>query len=317
MFVENIELRKRFCKDNNLPIKLYQSPYFEERLSLIERYIDIKQQKEDFLNLCDTVKNSQQSLLDVYSNVKDAAINYLNESPEMIYFSREEDMGKYSIKNKNLPKNSIYNDNNVGKNFLSIDMKKANFTVLKHYNKNIVKNQDTYEDFIKQFTDIDYFTRSKYIRQVIFGNVNPKRQLTYSQFLMDKVLSEMLTVLPKEKVISFLSDEIIFDISDIVFTEKFKDIVKSIENIINKFEKDGISLRLEMFQLLKINGTSGYMKKMFYSEDKRSFVLKGVNSVEMPFVLRKIFNESPIESDFVFFYEGKLAKLMNPLVIEI
>lgn len=82
-------------------------------------------------------------------------------------------------------------------------MKKANFTALRHYNKDIVGGKDTYEDFLGMFTDENYFKESKYIRQVIFGNVNPKRQITYEKFLMDKVLVKLLTVFEKSSVAFF------------------------------------------------------------------------------------------------------------------
>lgn len=59
--------------------------------------------------------------------------------------------------------------------FFSLDLKKVNYHVLKFYYPNLVLNTHTYEDFIGQFTEFDYIRKSKYIRQVIFGNLNPKK----------------------------------------------------------------------------------------------------------------------------------------------
>ena len=35
----NPKLRERFCKDRNLPIKIFIGPYFSERLELVDRMI--------------------------------------------------------------------------------------------------------------------------------------------------------------------------------------------------------------------------------------------------------------------------------------
>ena len=69
----------------------------------------------------------------------------------------------------------IYKPMFDGACFFSLDLKKANYHVLKFYHPNLVLNTHTYEDFIGQFTEFDYIRKSKYIRQVIFGNLNPKK----------------------------------------------------------------------------------------------------------------------------------------------
>lgn len=35
--LNSIVLKKRFCKDCNLPISVFDNPYFEERIKLLDR----------------------------------------------------------------------------------------------------------------------------------------------------------------------------------------------------------------------------------------------------------------------------------------
>lgn len=313
MFTTNIELRKRFCKDNNIPIKLFVSPYFEDRFELYNRYYNFEDSLKSFTETYKTV-GDEQKYFELYNKVKDDIINFLNSSPEMLFFSQKEDMNKFKITHNNLSKNSIYKPTNSGHKFISLDMKSANFTSLRHYNPNIVKNKDTYEDFVKEFTDTEYFAKSKYIRQVVFGNVNPSRQITYEKYLMDLVLTELEKFIPIESVVSFMNDEIVFNIDN--YNENdLNTLIKNIKNLISNFEKDNINLRFEIFELSEILNTSGYVKKMLPESDKQGYVFKGLDSIEMPFVLRKYFNEDIKDTDMVFLYEGKLAKLLEPIDI--
>ena len=314
MFVKNLELRKRFCKDNNIPIKIFEEPYFSDRLALYHRYYNTQPAQIQFEEVYNGLENEQQ-YFEMYNKLKDDMINYLNSSPEMLYFSKEEDFSKYEITHKNLSKNSIYKPTNSGHRFVSLDMKSANFTALRHYNPNIVKNKTSYEDFVKEFTDIDYFAQSKYIRQVIFGNINPSRQITYEKFLMDSVIFELEKIISVEDIVSFMSDEIVFCV-DKYSDEELNNLVNIIKEIINDFLNKGITLKLEIFELFNVPSTEGYIKKMLPVNGNTEWVFKGFNSIELPFVLRKYYNEAVKDTDLVFLYEGRLARLLEPIEIK-
>lgn len=315
MFVKNLELRKRFCKDNNISIKLFEDPYFSDRLSLYHRYYQTEIMQKKFEEVYFSLK-SEQEYFEIYNKLKDDVINYLNSCPEMLYFSREEDFSKFEVKHKNLPKNSIYKPTNSGHKFISLDMKSANFTALRHYNASIVKNKSSYEEFIKEFTDADYFTKSKYIRQVIFGNINPARQITYEKYLMDSVITELEKIISIEDIVSFMSDEIVFCI-DKYNEDELKKIVSSVKKIIEDFEKEYITLKLEIFELFNVPNTEGYIKKMLPINENAKWIFKGFNSIELPFVLRKYYNEEIEDTDLVFSYEGRLARLLEPIDIKL
>lgn len=70
-------LKKRFCKDQNLPIKVYSEPIFTERLKLFDAY-------EKYLEFCSMFRirfnSDEQAYLAYYNDLKDRIINYIKES---------------------------------------------------------------------------------------------------------------------------------------------------------------------------------------------------------------------------------------------
>lgn len=306
-----IELKERFVKDMGLPIKIFDEPYFENLLKLFDsengayrKYCEFKVLVESF--------DSVGDFFNACYDFREKVIGYLNENPDMIYFSQNEDMSKFSVVNKGYPANEIYKETFDRGFFVSIDMIKGNFTALHHYNPNIVGNKDTYEEFAGMFTDIPYLIESKYLRQVVFGNVNPKRQVTYEKYLMDKVLTRLLeSGISKENVVFFSTDEIVLRVSDedVVDGVVKKEFCQVIESVVNEMVHQNINVRFEVFQLRKIPGSTGYIKKFQYN--KEGHVFKKVNYLEYPFVLRAYQNENYKDIDRVFMYEGKRAMLLD------
>lgn len=312
-------LKQRFCKDTNLGIKVFEEPYFSSSVTLFDKQYGSVEKYRQFVELVDFY-GSEQLYLEGYNKLKDDVIAYLNENPIMQYFSQQEDMNKFGCANQGYPTKDIFKETFDGKVFLSIDMKKGNFTALHHYNPEIVGDKNTYEEFLGMFTDKEYFKSSKYIRQVVFGNVNPKRQVTYEKYLMDKVLTETLISkgFTSDSVVFFSTDELVFEVEDRFKTEEgsvtdeFKNLVDS---LIFWALGENINVRGEIFELRKVPGTSGYVKK-FLTGDK-PYEFKCMDFLTLPFVLRAYNYEEPQEEDFVFLYEGRKVKLLEKIEVEV
>ena len=67
----------------------------------------------------------------------------------------------------------------------------------------------------------------------------------------------------------------------------------------------------------KIQGTSGYCKKIYEENGEYSIDFKCLNSYMMPFVLRYFEREEVTESDKIFYHEGLLAKCIDVPKIEL
>ena len=300
------KLKERFCKDCNIPLRLYKEPYFMDRLQLYDSYYNALDKWNIFVRELDKYK-CEQDYLEEYNRVKNTAINDIKISDGYKRFN-EEDMNKYTVKYKDLPGKDIFKTSNNGKLFISIDMKKANFSALKFYNRSIFDNADTWEKFIERYTEDKHIVNSKYIRQVILGNCNPKRQVTYEKYLMGLVLEVLIDELgySASDIAFFSNDEIVIDMG------KYEDCIRKRELI--EWQIKGyfnIPFRIELFYLRKITGTNGYYKEIVKNIIEREYEFKCLNNYTLPFVLRKFNEEEITENDKVFYHEGLLSKFIE------
>lgn len=308
----SIKAKERFCKDCNIPIKIFQEPYFTDRLKLYDRFYGTLKKWDVFLNELKKY-HCEQDYFEEYNRVKDVAILDIKNSEAYQRFN-EEDMNKYSVTNKNLPNKDIFKPSNDGKCFISIDMRKANFSSLHHYDSAIFGDADLWEEFIGRYTDNRHIINSKYIRQVILGNCNPKRHITYEKYIMDGILTYLTEVYVSiERVVFFSNDEIVIDISDMDKSEQA--LIKF--QIENGMKDMAVPLKTELFTLHKIIGTDGFYKEILDDKGNTDIEFKCLDNYALPFVLRKFLGEDVTESDKVFYHEGLLAKYIETPEIEV
>ena len=305
------KMRERFCKDCNIPIKLFIEPYFTDRLNLFDKYYGSVDKWNLFLKELEKY-NNQQDYFEEYNKVKDSAILNIKNS-EAYQKLNSDDMNKYRVKHENLSGKDIYKSTNEGTLFISIDMKKANFSSLKYYEysigESIFGGASTWEDFIKSFTDNKHIIDSKYIRQVILGNCNPRRHITYEKYLMDQVLSCLYDFVDEKRVASFSNDEIVYDMTSASDLNTLKLVKGLIDERLR--EKFNIPFSVELFTLHKIYGTEGYYKKIFKENGETNIEFKCLDNYMLPFVIRKFLGEEITDSDRVFYHEGLLAQFIS------
>lgn len=299
----SVKAKERFCKDCNIPLKLFQEPYFTDRLNLYDKFYNTLEKWSLFV---DEIKkyNCEQDYFEEYNKVKDEAILQIKNSEAYQRFN-EEDMNKFKVTHNNLPNNDIFKPSNDGKYFLSIDMRKANFSSIRHYSEDIFES-DTWEGFIGKFTNNKHIVNSKYIRQVILGNCNPKRHITYEKYLMDGVLEFIVKFfISIDKVVFFSNDEIVFDVTD----RDNKISLLELQQILDG--KCTVPFKVELFSLHKIVGTDGYYKKIMNSTDKEEIEFKCLDNYMLPLVIRKFTGEKITDNDKVFYHEGLLSKFIE------
>lgn len=301
--------KERFCKDCNIPIRLFKEPYFSERLQLYNFFFQTIEKWKIFCEELKKYKN-EQDYFEEYNRVKEKAINQIKNSEEFQQFNAE-DMNKFKIVNLGFPAKDIFKPSNNERTFISIDMRQANFSSLYHYNQKIFCSINSWEEFLHLFTENLHIRKSKYIRQVILGNCNPKRHISYEKYLMDQVLTELLKKIDKNKVVYFSNDEIIIDLTTAKDTLEFQDICGHVLDTIKIVE---IPLTIELFLLFYIPEINGYKKEFLeYPQISigKQVEFKCIDSYMYPFILRRYLGEEITENDKVFYYEGKLAKFIE------
>lgn len=303
------ELAKRFVSDLKLPIQIINEDLFNYSLITvggIESWTALK------LLIKNEYENNNEKFLEAYYNVRDKIITTVLESEAFQKFNTMP-MDKFAIKKKDsISSKNIYNQENIGKTFVSIDLKKANFQVLHKVNKDIVLGADSYEDFIAKFTDLDYIQNSKYTRQVIFGKLNPSRHITvekYYTYCIYELLKES-GLTEGWKAVSVSNDEIVYEVNfgiyDRTFTfEAETKIKKLIKEKLDLFVHTDIFI-LKGYELCYED--SGSPKFTFYSKDyDETNTMYKLVSVPLPYflIISKLYENIPLnENDYHFNYEG-------------
>lgn len=314
-----IGLKKRFVSDFNLPIQVLHEPYFSDRIAQLENtYKSLTKWKDLIFLITYKFESNSNLFLNHYYEVRENIIQYFLSNSNYIEFNTSKDIiQKYEIKNKQYPKKNIYAEDCIGKQYLSIDLKKANFQALRYVNKDIVDNANSYEEFMSKFTNLEYIYKSKYTRQVIFGKLNPSRQITIEKYIMSKIDDIIIknNILKESKIVCLNSDELIYEINN-----------KSIINIktiglIEKLVKEqfDIIVKCEFFNVntIKFNLPSSATLTIYHKLNllTNEYKLMCAPMTYMPQILKLLNNEDINISDRTFYYEGCLATFNEQLTL--
>lgn len=312
------EFRKRFVSDYNLPIQVLDSPFFEERLEQCEELYHSKTKYDELLAYINEYfgGNIGKFINEFYAN-RDIIIKDLlsKESYQMFNIS---DMNCYKLSGQ-YPKKNLYTEDMKNKLILCIDLKKANFQALKYVNKDIVNNAETYEDFIGGYSNIPYFIESKYNRQVIFGKLNPSRQITVERFLLEKVHKIIIEMMKLDfELFNFGNDELMYFANNDIQPHFMERIEKDIPLLVETELGIKVKATFIMIEPIKFLMGNGQTLTIF----KRNNMLDGKFKLMtcpvsyMPQVLRLLKGEKITEHDRAFMYENNLAYLAVPLTLK-
>ena len=295
-------LNKRFAKDMKLPITLFSEPYFSERLTAIDPIYHCVELYKLFEQEISTFRNPEDYFAE-YNRVKDEAINAIKESDGWVRFNQL-DMKDFQPIKFDYRSNDIYTDMYRNKFFISIDMRKANFSVLHQYDANIFGGADTWEDFISKFTSFRTIIESKYIRQVILGNCNPSRVISYEKYLMSYITKEFVECISCP-VVFFSNDELIFQVEE-EFYNHFEELTTLVDAVSKKYN---IPLKVEFFNLLQLTQKLGYIKEVYTQDGGKLPVFKCLDS-DFAHIIVKQFTGQPItENDLCVYFKGFVAHL--------
>lgn len=301
---------KRFCNDYSLPIQIYNPDFIEYYIDLYDKVYDTKAKYELFKTAVNEFKTEDEFL--AYGNeLQETVLNYIKNVAEYTDLCNCNINELYPLQNnlegvRYTKTVNLYRQDNSGKDFISFDMRRANYQALKFYNSKIVNNTNTYEEFISKFTDKEYFKQSKHIRQYIFGKLNHDRIVHLERYLMQKVLFFLFDCeYEPEDIVTYTTDEVIVHNTD--DNRKGKSFCNSASHSIKNYT-DGLDIRVESFRLNYI-GHNTYVKEFKYQNP----VFKGGSSVYMPQIYKHYFNMPIKDIDLCFLYEKQPSKFLNPL----
>lgn len=308
--MENTKLRQRFVKDYNLPINVFDEKLFNYYIELYDFFP--KEKWENLKTMIDEKYNGNVELwLDYCANVRDKAIDYVMGTQRYFDFNNC-DLSKYKL-TKNIGEHSYYTEATNGCRFISIDLKKANFQALKYVG---VVEESTYDELIEKVGGDDYIKGSKYLRQVIFGKMNPGRTVTVEKHIMEKIMKYADEVLPIGfELYSQNSDELVYKLSDNNFLGDINIICRVLEKVV--LDNLNIEVRAEYVEVKKlpiVNCNDSNIDAFVRTNlNTGEVVLKKASTTFYPQIY-KLWKGFPIEDrDLIFYDNDQLAKFLEPL----
>lgn len=316
------QLHKKFIIDFGLPLQVVQEPYFSQRLPLLEeeygaqtKYFILSELLRDRFDsspgkFMEYTHSLSEKIISTVTNSDAYKKDFLRQLPT----KQEVDQYAMSIKDKVTVGRKLYTQEQDGCLFVSYDMKKANFQLMKYICPAVVFDCETYADFIKRFTDIDYFVAAKGLRQAVFGKINPK-EVSQAEFIEScKLLHHLIDTLPENyEPYSLNNDEIIFKFNGCEEELKWAKPTS--------IEYDGINFRIERFRLhsrkFKLPTSDSdlvvFEKEDILKPDKRKLFC--CPATYYPQVYKLLHGLEITSDDLVFYSDHELAKFLNPLTL--
>lgn len=181
----------------------------------------------------------------------------------------------------------------MGKKYVSIDLKMANWQVLKKYDPDFLNELgDTYSDLLNKFNIHPIFHQSKHFRQYIFGNVNPKRQVRAQRVMIQDLINALSNHNLKVEFIKW--DEVIYSYDNV-------NQIKFLEEI------DSDLFRVKLFSVKLVEDFRIHTYYDF-SDNEIDSEIVGCNGHKYFILLKKWILNEPLDiRDLYFRNDGDLA----------
>lgn len=289
--------RSRFIKDVGCKIPTTVSPYFEHFLSvynLTDRYARFQLLQEELSKVKPiTALYEPLKVKPCYKEVNSCDINT-----------------RYPLPNATFNGN-VYLKENLGKTFLTVDLKEAAYQALYTFDPEIVSGARTFSDFVDialKETSVElrqYVKECKPIRTVALGNLNSGRLQHIYRWITLQIEQKITPVLQNNVVLHGLrSDEVIY-----VWNNETPISMELIEAITQACLPYRVTV--ENFRLDNLHPNYAYYSRTsLISSNQKIKCVKPLHYVQ---VHKRIHGLPLHEHDLVFTYEGELCQLLKPI----
>ena len=275
---------KSFCKMFDLNIANFDDfEYYKNQFSRINRWKNL----DDLVALYEKAESEIGDMFEYRMSKIDEIVAFVKGTRAYNDMADENLIPDFPIN-----KNFEYSE---GVNYLSIDLKMANWQAMKKYDPSFVNELgDTYSEFLNKFGVPEVFHKSKHFRQYIFGNLNPKKQIKVQRVMVEDIKNAMSKYGLKIECIKH--DEIIYSF------EKIEDVREIIEGL------DGEDFTITPFTIKKVEN---FRINQYLCKDSGEILHSepvGCNGHKFFMYLKKyIFNEPYDIRDLYFRMDGELA----------
>lgn len=274
---------KGFCKLLDISVPDYAHfDYYIEQFSKLEKWKNIK----ELITLYEDAEEKYGDLYEYRFKKANEIIDFLKST--RAYNELQDDN---LIPDYPTTKNFEYSES---KKYISIDIRKANWVVLKKYDPEFAPELgDSYEDFISKFDVPEIFNHSKQLRQFIFGNINPKRQGKAQRVITQEVLNKYSHL--NLDIACIKNDEVIYSF----------DTFDQIDEILNSIDKERFKIKLFTVERIKDFRINTYLSE---TGEKLHKEMVGCNGNLFFLYLKNYILNEPLDiRDLYFKADGNLA----------
>ena len=274
---------KGFCKLMDISVPEYEHfDYYINQFSKLEKWKNIKK----LIKIYEEAEEKYGDLYEYRLKKSNEIIEYLKNT--RAYNELQDDN---LLPDLPTTKNFEYSED---KKYISIDINKANWVVLKKYDPEFAPELgNSYEDFISKFDVPEIFNHSKQLRQYIFGNINPKRQGKAQRVVTQSILNKYNHL--NLDIACIKNDEVIYSFESF---EQVEEILTSVDREIFKIKLFTVK-RVQDFRINTFLSESG---EELYKE------MVGCNGNQFFMNLKNHIFEEPLDiRDLYFRMDGSLA----------
>jgi hypothetical protein len=300
--------RRNFVKDMGLPVSVFIDPkvflFQLNRTNFLYNGIEkLNLLKKEYENL-----GSYEAVINQFDSALKRIVNDISSNLEYQQFCIENFEHLSRVENKA----KIYHPDNDQSNFISIDLKQANFQALRWVDPSLVNNHSSYKELLSEYTNSEYVASSKKMRQIIFGNLNPQRQQRIQQHIMSELLNAIAEEgMPLHDAMLASADELI-----VKYTPEIELQVNAAISKLKKQNDKNINLQFHVVPF-KLHCLPGVGHEAYYCKTK----IDGKNLLSLHCVPSQLVcetlcylkGESPMPGDMAFEVDGRIASYLNPL----
>lgn len=309
----NDELRRKFIEDYGLPISVYYDPWFTEEIGTLDKYYGSKNKWDSLIS--EIGDRTPGQFIAQTREIRHEIKSWIENNEAYLDFKNSNEIQEAYKVPKNFPKREIYKGDNIEKLYLSIDLKEANFQALRFYDPAIVKDCETWREFIGKWSDSEYLKKTKLNRQRLLGKLSPEKQCMIETYIMvgiHKLFSDRWNL----DLVSLKTDEIIYQIPREINREKLLGDALWVSK-----NNMGVNVNAEIFDLQPLqlfthhgNSIFGFVKKI-YGQKYPKF--KDIPKMYIPQFIKyyegRIEEVNDLDLTFITSQENELAKFIYPL----
>lgn len=274
----NNELIDYFRKYTRSSLPITKFKYLQYVFELMDPYIHCQRMFTQFIQDIEAHENFQKFNIRI-NKILNRILQHLTEHPSTQIHKTNQYETEVNYVKSSIYKihRSFYTKENQDKQFISLDINKADYTIMKHYHPEVFKNLSTWEEFVRSFSDdkpILTLINSKYLREKTFGDAGvTKKTKVLSEYFIHKTLHEM-NIIPTD-IAMLENDETVITYDPVVYRSMFE-------------RYHGTFFKVLAFRLVKLPKYDYYVKEYFDPNQPNEITHRELKCIPLPFIMQCI-----------------------------